>query len=168
MTALDTYAEERIDGVDKVTGFATYAADIKRPGMLYAKVLRSTVPHARIVSVDSSRAKALPGVVTVLTGADLPPVRVGRSMRDMPVLAQEKVRFIGEKVVAVAADSLEVAQRALDLIEVDYEELPAVFDPVEAMQQGAPVIHEAADIRAQATPKQRPGDYPNSVSNPVW
>jgi len=164
----ESYIEERIDGVEKVTGSATYAADVSRPGMLHAKILRSTVPHARIVSIDASRALALPGVRVVLTGADLPPVRIGRSMRDMPVLAQGKVRFIGEKVAAVAADTLEIALQALDLIDVEYEELPAVFDPLDAMEPNAPVIHDPAEVRAQATPKQQPGDYPNSVSAPVW
>src|SRR5947208_3444677 len=122
----------RIDGVEKVTGGATFAADITRQGMLYAKVLRSPYPHARILSIDASRARALTGVHVVLTGLDLPDARIGRSMRDMPVLARDKVRFIGEKVAAVGADSLEIAEEALNLIEVEYEPLPAVFDPVEA------------------------------------
>ncbi|HZT07615.1 MAG TPA: xanthine dehydrogenase family protein molybdopterin-binding subunit [Chloroflexota bacterium] len=159
---------ERLDGRAKVTGEAAYAADITRPGMLFAKVLRSVVPHARIVRIDAARARELPGVHTILTGADLPPVRVGRSMRDMPVLAQGKVRFVGEKVVAVAAESLDIAQQALDLIDVEYEELPAVYDPIDAMRPGAPLIHDPDEVRAQATPKQRVADYPNSVSAPVW
>src|SRR5438067_2272570 len=82
----------RIDGVEKVTGGATFAADITRQGMLYAKVLRSPYPHARILSIDASRARALTGVHVVLTGMDLPDARIGRSMRDMPVLARDKVR----------------------------------------------------------------------------
>jgi CO/xanthine dehydrogenase Mo-binding subunit len=159
----------RIDGLAKVTGAATYAADITRPGMLHGKVLRSPLPHARIVSVDVSRARALPGVHAVLTGDDLPAdCRVGRSMRDMPVLARDKVRFIGEKVAAVAAESLETAEQALSLIDVDYQQLPAVFDPLEAMQAAAPLIHEPSDVRAWATPSQVVADYPNSVSNPIW
>src|SRR5881227_1120134 len=92
----------RVDGHEKLTGEATYGADITRPGMLWGKVLRSPVPHARIVSIDASRARALPGVYAVLTGVDLPDYRVGRSMRDMPVLARDQVRFVGEKVAAVA------------------------------------------------------------------
>src|SRR5438105_3594219 len=119
----------RLDGPDALTGAAKYAADIVRPGMLWARVLRSPVPHARIVAIDTSRAQALPGVHVVLTGQDLPDYRVGRSMRDMPVLAQDKVRFIGEKVAAVAAVDRETAEEALGLIDVEYEELPAVFDP---------------------------------------
>jgi CO/xanthine dehydrogenase Mo-binding subunit len=157
----------RIDGLDKVTGAATYAADITRPGMLWARVLRSSLPHARVLSVDTERAKALPGVRAVLTGRDLPDYRVGRSMRDMPVLARDKVRFIGEKVAAVAAESLEVAEEALNLIEVEYEELEAVFDPVEATRPGAPLIHDPELVRAWKTPRQQPADYPNSVSMPV-
>src|SRR5205085_586744 len=103
----------RIDGPDKVTGAATYAADLTRPGMLWGKVLRSPFPHARIVSIDTTKACALPGVRAVLTGADIPAeVRVGRNMRDMPVLARDKVRFVGEKVVAVAAESQALAERA--------------------------------------------------------
>src|SRR5437667_3027893 len=95
-SALSDYA--RLDGPDALTGAAKYAADIVRPGMLWARVLRSPVPHARIVAIDASRAKALPGVHVVLTGMDLPDYRVGRSMRDMPVLARDRVRCIGEKV----------------------------------------------------------------------
>lgn len=113
-------AEVRVDGLEKVTGAAKYAADFTRPGMLHAKVLRSPFPHARIVSIDASRARALPGVRVVLTGQDIPDCRVGRSMRDMPVLARERVRFVGEKVAAVAAEDQETAEEALDLIDVDY------------------------------------------------
>ena len=102
-STLPDYA--RIDGPDALTGGATYAADIVRPGMLWAKVLRSPVPHARIVSIDAARAKAMPGVHAVLTGMDLPEYRLGRSMRDMPVLARDRVRFVGEKIAAVAAEN---------------------------------------------------------------
>jgi len=158
----------RIDGLDAVTGASTYAADITRPGMLWAKVLRSPLPHARITSIDTSRARALNGVHAVLTANDLPDYRIGRSMRDMPVLARDKVRFIGEKVAAVAAVDLDTAEEALSLIDVQYAELPAVFDPIEAMQPGAPLIHDPDTVRAWATPTQRVADYPNSVSNPVW
>src|SRR5207244_286168 len=115
----------------KVTGAATYAADITRPGMLWAKILRSPLPHARIISIETSRATTLPGVHAVLTGRDLADCRVGRSMRDMPILAHDKVRFVGEKVAAVAAEDRETADEALGLIEVEYDELPAVFDPLE-------------------------------------
>ena len=160
--------EPRIDGVEKVTGAARYAADVCRPGMLWAKVLRSPLPHARILRIETSAARALPGVHAVLTAEDLPDQRVGRSMRDMPVLARGKVRFIGEKVAAVAAESRETADEALGLIDVEYEELPAVFDPVEAMRPDAPLIHDPDDVRAWKTPTQTVADHPNSVSAPVY
>jgi carbon-monoxide dehydrogenase large subunit len=159
----------RIDGPEKVAGVARYAADIQRPGMLFGRVLRSPVPHARIVAIDTEAARALSGVHAVLAGQDLPAeVRVGRNMRDMPVLARDKVRFIGEKVVAVAAESLEIADRALQLVHVQYEDLPAVFDPREAMQPGAPLIHDPATIRAWAVREQVVPDYPNGAAAPVW
>src|SRR5947209_8349785 len=107
-------APERLDGRAKVTGEARYAADLSRPGMLYGRVLRSDLPHALIRSIDTRAAQAVPGVHAVLVGADLPPeVRVGRNMRDMPVLGRDKVRFVGEKVAAVAAESREAADEAL-------------------------------------------------------
>ncbi|ETX06569.1 MAG: hypothetical protein ETSY2_16325 [Candidatus Entotheonella gemina] len=130
-----------VEGPDKVCGRARYTADVALPGMLWGKCLRSPFPHARIISIDISRAKALPGVHAVITGADLPDRRIGRFFLDMPVLAQDVVRFVGEKVVAVAAESMEIAEEALTLIDVKYEELPAVFDAVEAMRGDAPRVH---------------------------
>jgi putative selenate reductase molybdopterin-binding subunit len=160
---------ERLDGPAKVRGETRYAADLSRPGMLYARVLRSPYPHARIVSIDCRAARALEGVRAVLTGADVPAhVRVGRNMRDMPLLARDRVRFIGEKVAAVAAESAEIAERALQLIDVKYEQLPAVFDPREAMQPGAPLIHSPEDVRAWAVGDQVVPDYPNGASAPAW
>jgi CO/xanthine dehydrogenase Mo-binding subunit len=164
MTSAERAALTRIDGVDKVTGGATYAADVTRPGMLWGKVLRSPLPHARIISIDTRRARDVSGVHAVLTGRDIPEYRIGRAMRDMPVLARDRVRFFGEKVAAVAAESPEIAEEALGLIEVEYEELPAVFDPVEAMQPEAPLIHDPETVRAWATPAQMVADYPNSVN----
>ncbi len=131
-----------VEGLAKVTGSAKYSADIILPGMLWGKCLRSPFPHARIVSVDASRARRLAGIHAVLSGADLPEVLLGRFLLDCPVLARERVRFIGEKVVAVAAESLDLAEEALGLIEVEYEELPAVFDPLEAIGEHAPRIHD--------------------------
>ncbi|MEA2638811.1 MAG: hypothetical protein QOF51_205 [Chloroflexota bacterium] len=158
----------RIDGAGKLTGATKYAADVVRPGMLHAALLRSPYPHARIVSIDASRAKALPGVHAVLTGQDTPDYLLGRSMRDMPILARDRVRFYGEKVAVAAADTMEMAEEAIGLIDVQYEELPAVFDPVEAMQPGAPLVHEPDWVRAHKTPTQKVADYPNSVSNPIY
>ena len=132
----------REDGPDKVSGRTKYPADILLPGLLWGKVLRSPFPHARVIRIDASRALSLPGVHAVVTGKDVADMRVGRSVLDAPLLAEGRVRFVGEKVAAVAADDPDTAEEALTLIEVEYEELPAVFDPVEAMQPGAPLVHE--------------------------
>ena len=131
----------RGEGPDKVTGKSVYAADVSLPGMLWGKVLRSPFPHARIVSIDTSEAKAVPGVHAVITAADLPGSLVGRRLRDMPVLARDVVRFVGEKVAAVAAETEAAAEEALLLIDVEYEELPAVFDAHAAMEPDSPTLH---------------------------
>src|SRR5438093_2035154 len=112
----------------KATGSATYAGDVRLPGMLEARVLRSPYPHARIVSIDTSAAEAVPGVFAVVTGKDCTETRIGRFIRDRHALAREKVLYIGEPVAAVAAVDEETAERAIQLIEVEYEELHAVFD----------------------------------------
>jgi CO/xanthine dehydrogenase Mo-binding subunit len=130
----------RVDGVDKVTGMAKFVGDITVPGMLDGKILRSTYPHARIRAIDSAQAEALPGVVAVLTAADiadLNPIYNGR-----PVIAMNKVRYVGEPVAAVAAVDLATADEALGLIQVDYEELPAVTGIEAAIQKDAPLVHE--------------------------
>ena len=132
----------REDGPDKVSGRHLYSADVILPGMVWGKVLRSPYPHAKILHVDTSLAERLTGVRAVITGSDTQGMRVGRFMRDVPPLAEDKVRFVGEKVAAVAADDPDTAEEALNLIEVEYEPLPAVFGPLEAMQPGAPIIHE--------------------------
>ena len=134
----------RADGPDIVSGATRYPADIVLPGMLVGKTLRSDLPHARIKSIDTSRAARLPGVRAILTGKDLRGMRVGRFVRDVPLLAEDKVRFVGEKVAAVAADSIDIAEEALMLIDVEYDELPAVFDPLEAMAPGSPLVHEGS------------------------
>ena len=130
-----------MDGVAKTTGSARYAADADLPGMLWMKALRSPYPHARIVSIDTSRAERLPGVHAVLSGADVAGVLYGRRLRDVPALAQERVRFAGERVAAVAADDAEIAERAVALIDVVYEELPAALEPEDALAVGAPLLH---------------------------
>ncbi|HXG20849.1 MAG TPA: xanthine dehydrogenase family protein molybdopterin-binding subunit [Methylomirabilota bacterium] len=135
-----------VEGPAKVTGRALYTADILAPGLLWGKCLRSPFPHARILSIDVAQARQLPGVHAVLTGADLPEVRLGRFLLDIPVLARDRVRFIGEKVAAVAAESPDIAEEALTRIDVQYEELPAVFDPLAAMQDQAPLVHEHPDV----------------------
>jgi CO/xanthine dehydrogenase Mo-binding subunit len=131
----------RVEGEGKVTGSSTYSADIMRPDTLWAGFLRSPYPHARILNIDASRAKKLHGVKVVLTGKDVSPRLEGVSLLDKPVLAQDRVRYIGEKVAAVAATDRDVVQEALELIDVQYEQLPAVFDPLEAMKADAPLLH---------------------------
>ncbi|HLN87862.1 MAG TPA: molybdopterin cofactor-binding domain-containing protein, partial [Candidatus Limnocylindrales bacterium] len=130
----------RVDGLEKVTGKAKFVGDLTVPGMLYGKILRSTFPHARIRSIDASQAEALPGVVAVLTAADigdLNPIYNGR-----PVIAMNKVRYIGEPVAAVAAEDLATAEEALSLIQVDYEELPTAVGIEAAISPGAPLLHD--------------------------
>jgi CO/xanthine dehydrogenase Mo-binding subunit len=135
-------ATPRIEGAAKVTGQARYAADFSLPGTIWGKCLHSPYSHARIVSIDTTRARELPGVHAVITGADTREGGLwGRAVKDAPPLAYERVRYFGERVAAVAADDEDVAQAALELIEVDYAELPTVFDPFEAMQDGAPILH---------------------------
>ena len=131
----------RVEGQAKVTGATQYTADIVLPGILWGRALRSPLPHARIVRMDTSRAQQVPGVHVVLTGADVRGIRYGRRLCDVPVLAQDRVRFIGERVAAVAAADKDAAEEALRLIDVEYEELPVVFDPLEALKEGAPILH---------------------------
>ena len=102
------------EGPEKVSGQALYAADLILPGMLWGKVLRSPYPHANILSIDTAKARQVPGVHAVLTGQELPDRRVGRLLRDIPVLARDRVLFVGEKVAAVAAETLEAAAAMLD------------------------------------------------------
>ena len=135
-----------IDARERVTGRVPYVMDVALPGMLQAKLLRSTAAHARIVSIDTTRAKQVPGVTAVMTGDDIERTGVfpyfGPVFRDQPALAIGKVRFVGEPVAAVAAIDADTAQEALDLIDVEYDELPAVFDAREALLEGAPLVHE--------------------------
>ncbi len=152
----------RNDAVAKITGEAKYADDLEFPGMLFGKILRSPHPHARIVDIDTSRAKRLPGVRAVITGQDtlgipygrgdikkyLPPETakmVAHYSSDKHPLAMEKVRYIGDEVAAVAAVDEATAYEALELIKVEYEPLPAVFDPLKAMEGDAPKIHDFAE-----------------------
>ncbi len=127
--------------VAKVTGEEKYSVDAMLPGTLWAKTLRSPYPHARIVNIDTSRAESASGVHAVITGNDVRGILYGRRYQDLSVLAQDRVRFAGERVAAVAAEDPQAAEAALDLIRVEYEELPAVFDPIEALKESAPIIH---------------------------
>ena len=132
----------RIEGPEKATGRAIYTDDITRPGMLHAALLGSHYAHARILSVDTSRAKALPGVKAVLVGTDLPLNYIGMFIKDQLPLARDKVCYSGDPVAAVAAVDLATARQALRLIEIEYEELEPVTDVEQALEPGAPVIHE--------------------------
>jgi CO/xanthine dehydrogenase Mo-binding subunit len=147
----------RTDALSKVVGATLFAGDYSVAGMLHAKVLRSLHPHARINRVDALRARALPGVVCVLTAADVPSAKLAgdmpgqtgmnrRTSSDVQLLASKIVRYVGEPIALVAAETLDIAERALSLIEVDYEPLPGVFDPLEAMKTGAPVVNEPDNI----------------------
>ncbi|MGH7798090.1 MAG: xanthine dehydrogenase family protein molybdopterin-binding subunit [Candidatus Binatia bacterium] len=135
------HSTPRTDNTGKVTGEARYTSDVLLPQTLWAKTLRSPYSHARIKRIDVSRAEKAPGVRAVITGNDVRGILYGRRYRDISVLAQDRVRFLGERVAAVAAETLEQAENALELIQIDYEELPAVFDPESAIQEGAPLIH---------------------------
>jgi CO/xanthine dehydrogenase Mo-binding subunit len=157
----------RVEGPAKVSGSATYTADVLLPGTIWGKALRSPLPHARIVRIDTSEAKHLPGVLAVLTADDIPDLLIGRRVYDMPVLARERVRFIGEKVAVVAAEDPDAAEDALGHIEIEYEELPAVFDADEAMRPDAPLLHPHYRSYPHA-PAQYFSDLPNVHSHVTW
>jgi len=132
----------RPDGPDKVTGQVQYVADLSPRGLLHAKLLRSPHAHAKIVRIDVSKAKALPGVRAVLTAADIPQLKKKAPTRAHAVLAIDRVVFAGQPVAAVAADEPAIAEEALDLIDVQYEVLPVAADPLESMKPGAPPVAE--------------------------
>lgn len=137
-------AESRSDGDDKVTGKAIYAVDVKLPGMIHGRILRSPYAHARLARVDASKAESLPGVFAVITRADQARLRMfGAAYKDQTIVAVDKVRYAGDPVAAVAAIDEATADEALALIDVDYEELPAVTGLEEALAPGAPLVHEA-------------------------
>jgi carbon-monoxide dehydrogenase large subunit len=146
----------RVDGTGKVTGSARYSADIEVPNALWGRVLRSPYPYARITAINASLAAALPGVHAVLTGADVRGAMTGRRIFDIPLIAHDVVRFVGDIVAAVAAVDRETAERALALIDVTYEELTPIFDPQEAASPTAALLHpdfnSYAGGKAQDTP----------------
>lgn len=163
----------RPDGVDKVTGRAIYGADVKMPGLLHGKVLRSPHAHARIMRIDTTAAAALPGVRAIVTAADMPRIEdkiadLGESVVNMRyassnMLARDKVLYFGHAVAAVAADSAHVAEEAVRLIAVEYELLPAVLDGKAAMADDAPILLE--DLRTDATGTR--GDTPTNVARHI-
>lgn len=131
----------RIDAYEKATGAAVFIDDMQfGPGLYYGKIVRSPVPHAIIKRIDTSKALAYPGVKAVVTGADTPKP-FGLYLKDRTIFARDRVRYVGDPVAGVVAISEEIAEKAAELVEIDYEELPAVFDPYEAFQPGAPIIH---------------------------
>lgn len=157
----------RVDALGKAVGATSYAGDFTMPNMLHAKVFRSREPSARIVHLDVSEARSLPGVVCVLTAKDLPeaklttdiPGQTGQKIRagtDAPVLAIDAVRFVGEPIALIAAESLEIAEHAMELIEIEVEPIPGIFDPREALKPGAPILHPPDNIVARW--KIRKGD----------
>ena len=164
----------RPDGVDKVTGRAQYGADVKLTGLLHAKVLRSPYPHARIRSIDTSKAEALPGVRAVVTSKDLPFASLSREdlggdygrlkFASDHMLASDKVLFKGHPVAAVAAVNPHVAETAISLIEVDYEPLEAVVDVQHAMQEGAPLLHEELRTSSMGEISDKPSNVASHLS----
>jgi len=166
----------RVDALGKAVGATQFAGDFSMPNMLHAKVLRSPVPSARIVRLDVSKARAFPGVACVLTGADLPdaklatdmPGQTGRAQRkgsDAPVLASDVVRFHGEPMALVCAESLEIAEQAMKLIVLELEPLPAVFDPEEALRPDSPRVYDSeADHNVVAIWTIRKGDLERGMA----
>lgn len=164
----------RLDGLGKVTGKHTYAADFTLPGMLVGKVFRSTRAHALIKRLDTSRAAAIPGVRAVITASDIPAVRFGAAVRDTTVFALDRVLFIGHPIAAVAATSLEIAEQALAAIDIEFEDLPSVFDPEAAMDsdvlihpewetyKALPIIARSGNISGRA--RMKAGDVDSAFA----
>lgn len=155
----------RPDALGKVTGATNYPGDLVRPGMLHLKVVFAHRPHARIRMIDSSAALAYPGVVAVLTAADVPSNAYGLIENDQPVLCSEKVRFEGDKVALVVAESAEAAGVGARLVVVDYEDLPAVTDPRAAMAPDAPLVHSAHGSNVLVYMPIRKGDITQGFAN---
>jgi CO/xanthine dehydrogenase Mo-binding subunit len=141
----------RVDGVEKVTGKAIYTSDIQLPGMAHARILRSPVAHAKLVKVDATKAKEFPGVIATLTRDDIQSFnyKYGATYKDQSIVAVDKVRYVGDPVAAVLADDPATAEQALELIEVEYDELPKVTHIEEATAPGAVLVHEAGVARAE-------------------
>src|SRR5439155_6535806 len=137
------------------------------PDTLWAKNVRSPHPHALIRSINTARALAVPGVRAILTARDIPAQRVGKPLQDLPILCADRVRFVGDKVAVIAAEDADAAEEAAYLLDVEYEELPAVFDPLAALEAGAPVIHPGARAYV-GFPKDVPADVPNACSYQVF
>jgi carbon-monoxide dehydrogenase large subunit len=150
---------QRLEGPEKVSGRAIYATDKCLPGMLWCKVLRSPISYGRIKKIDASRALALPGVRALVTGEDVTGLLIGRKIYDMPILADGVVRFIGEKVAALAAESEAIAEEAVELIDVEYEEKTPLLDPLEAVKPSSVLLHpNVAQYRGLLHPMAQPSN----------
>jgi CO/xanthine dehydrogenase Mo-binding subunit len=159
MTQIVGKPTPRVEGQLKVSGKALYSGDLALPGTLWGRCLRSPLPYGRIKSIDYRKALELPGVKAVITGEDVRGLRIGRCIYDTPVMADGMVRFIGEKVAAVAAESKLAAEQALELIEVEYEELEPLLDPEDAARDGAPVLHpDLLSYRGLPVPVEKLGN----------
>ena len=159
---------QRVDGPDKVTGETLYTADVTLPGMLCGKILRSPHPHARVCSIDTSKAWAVPGVKAIITGEDTKGALQGKVLRDMPVLCWDRVRYIGDRVAAVAAETPEGADEALLALDVEYEILSAVYDPMKAMQSDAPLLHDDVASYVGAPLELMAPDIHNGQTRLAW
>jgi len=149
-----------LDAAAKAKGTAQFIDDLVLPGMLHGKILRSPLAHAKILHIDTSKAEKLSGVKGVMTGEDIPDRKYGivPKAKDEYALAKIKVRYVGDEVAAVCAVDPEIAEEALELIKVDYEELPAVFDPMEAIKEGAPLVHDVVQKNISASIRKEFGD----------
>ncbi|MDY7037417.1 MAG: molybdopterin cofactor-binding domain-containing protein, partial [Thermodesulfobacteriota bacterium] len=156
----------RVDAPDKATGRAMFIDDLTLPGMLHGALLQSQLPHAKILNIDTSRAEKLPGVKAVITAEDgegRVKYGVSPARYDETLFCYDRVRYVGDEIAAVAAVDLATALEAVSLIKVDYEELPAVFDPVEAMKEDAPQLHEDYPGNINAQVRQEFGDVERAL-----
>jgi CO/xanthine dehydrogenase Mo-binding subunit len=159
MTQVVGKSTPRVEGELKVTGKALYSGDVQLPATLWGKCLRSPIPYGRIKKIDYRKALQLPGVKAVITGEDVAGLRIGRCIYDTPVMADGVVRFIGEKVAAVAAETKQAAEQALDLIEVEYEEMEPLVDPEKAAKVGSPILHpDLLSYRGLPVPVEKLGN----------
>src|SRR5438309_8961393 len=158
--ALFAEPEYRVEGPLKVSGAARYTADVTMPGMLWLAYTRSPRPHARILSIDTTAAKQVRGVHAVLTGADIGHVGLGRRLLDWPALATDRVRLVGDRVAAVAAETKSAADEAARLVDVEYEDLPLVTLD-NALSDDAPVLHPDIDTYTYLGPKRPQTSHPN-------
>ena len=143
MSAIDNMSSVRPDLIEKVTGRAEYVTDLTVPGMLHGFVVRSPAIHARIASIDSSVARAMDGVVDVLIGEDVASFgNWGVVLKDRPIIATDRVRYVGEPVAVVIAETIEIAENAAELVDVGYDDLPRATTIQEALAEESPLIHE--------------------------